>query len=122
MTDSLCWSCKKCVGACDWSAAFKPIKGWVAIKTEQTYRKIENGSYQVIECPLYEWDGQSGVYKTQREIAEILGYCQAYIYKLGEKEVLNRLEKKGFKACYREGRYYLIKDNFSHAGLKRKGE
>ena len=54
--EQICWYCKHSTGNCDWSATLKPIKGWVATRTQ----RIENGrivrSYKIRKCPQFEQD------------------------------------------------------------------
>lgn len=86
-----CWSCKKYAGGCSWSREFKPIPGWEA--TPRTYgahpkHKIPGmESYDIRECPEYEWDGTDpkeqtdaeGPYRWTREerLAQVRGLAKA---------------------------------------------
>ena len=48
MSDTLCWSCKNCIGGCSWSEKFEPVKGWEATKTFIASDK--SNSYMVHKC------------------------------------------------------------------------
>lgn len=58
---SLCWSCKNITtSGCDWSADYKPVKGWEAIRDEKDsfYSGGSNESWYVIDCPKFAADGE----------------------------------------------------------------
>ena len=56
--DTLCWSCAKACGDCDWSAELKPVKGWTAVPTTiiGNYGWDRVNTYRVDACPEYEND------------------------------------------------------------------
>lgn len=56
--DTLCWSCSKACGDCDWSAELKPVKGWTAVPTKiiGNYGWDKVDTYRVESCPEYEND------------------------------------------------------------------
>ena len=57
---TLCWSCDRAFGGCNWSRYFLPVDGWVACEVNRA-RKF-NGktqhlhSYHVYSCPLFVSD------------------------------------------------------------------
>lgn len=67
LPETICWTCKKACGGCDWSRSgsaaghnrkVRPVEGWTALRRDvgefngSRMRMVE--SYIVIECPLYE--------------------------------------------------------------------
>lgn len=58
--DTLCWSCAKACGDCDWSAELKPVKGWTAFPTKiiGNYGWDKVDTYRVDACPEYVNDLQ----------------------------------------------------------------
>lgn len=65
---TLCWTCAKATGNCDWSREGIPIEDWKA----NIVKSKRNGSfdtYMVISCPKYECDSyDGGVRRTKKEI------------------------------------------------------
>ena len=53
--DTLCWSCAKACGDCDWSAELKPVNGWTAVPTliHDNHGGDIQRSYRVDACPEY---------------------------------------------------------------------
>ena len=69
---TLCWKCSRACGQCSWSAEFRPINGWVAIKTiikadKGLLDQREIDSYIVLKCPQFHDDTDR--YKTNKKIA-----------------------------------------------------
>ena len=56
---TLCWSCARFCGRCNWSARFEPVAGW---KAEMGSLARQYGgtlkTYMVLQCPLYERDSE----------------------------------------------------------------
>lgn len=58
-----CWDCAKATGGCSWSDHLIPVQGWAAVPTELKNSKmsvVEDGSYIVIDCPLFIRDAEDG--------------------------------------------------------------
>ena len=54
---TLCWSCSKAIGGCNWSKSFKAVKGWRIIPTQKTaYGGVGYKSCVVLECPEFVRD------------------------------------------------------------------
>ncbi len=51
--NTLCWSCKRSIGDCEWSNFFVPVYGWNAEKTTIRMGTRRTESYRVISCPKY---------------------------------------------------------------------
>ena len=53
--ETLCWSCEKACGTCQWASSAKPIPNWDA---EETFIRNESSpsyaSYLVKSCPEYQ--------------------------------------------------------------------
>ena len=69
---TICWKCSRACGQCSWSAEFRPINGWVAIKTiikadKGVMDQREIDSYIVLKCPQFHDDTDR--YKTNNKIA-----------------------------------------------------
>ena len=61
MRDSICWDCKWATGldgVCSWTAEFKPVEGWTALRRDLIYGTRPEVSYRVIRCPLFEKDAR----------------------------------------------------------------
>ena len=59
---NLCWSCKNVTtSGCEWSADYKPVKGWEAIKGEKPnyYSGEMDIGWYVIDCPKFASDGEA---------------------------------------------------------------
>lgn len=63
--ESRCWYCSKCFGECSWSALYRPVTGWVAVRNDlvsvfgKEVRIIK--SYIVLSCPLFSLDPKFAV-------------------------------------------------------------
>jgi hypothetical protein len=59
-SDSLCWSCQKACGKCNWSRTLKPIEGWKVdvkiIKHTSRGKTTEDEVTKVVKCPEYKQD------------------------------------------------------------------
>lgn len=56
---TLCWSCGRFCGRCNWSKRFEPVEGWKV--EEEILTRQHRGAlktYTVLECPLYEKDAE----------------------------------------------------------------
>lgn len=66
-----CWSCKKYAGGCSWSREFRPIPGWDATPraygANPKYGVSAVNSYEIRDCPQYEWDGTDPREQTDAE-------------------------------------------------------
>lgn len=75
-----CWTCSRAgEKSCCWAARFCPVPGWTAEPTEVVSRdrKTSHGerrirSYHVVDCPLYQKDGERRPDKTRKIDTEAL--------------------------------------------------
>lgn len=51
--DTLCWTCRRATGFCNWTHEFKPVPGWGAEPIPMAIGKKIVDSYRVISCPKY---------------------------------------------------------------------
>ena len=54
-----CWTCKKYLGGCPWSARFEPVPGWDAEPVEKSGNNTNPpiSTYDIKFCPMYVNDG-----------------------------------------------------------------
>ena len=75
--ETLCWSCEKACGACQWSSNAKPIPNWDA---EETFIRNESASsyasYLVKSCPEYQ--ATIDYYESETELLEIIAHRTGY--------------------------------------------
>lgn len=59
---TLCWDCANATNgnACPWVESFDPVPGWWARPTVVKFFRENTDSYQVVKCPLFVRDAESG--------------------------------------------------------------
>lgn len=86
MYNQPCWNCKN-FSTCNWSYG-KPIEGWEAIKTRE--------SYKIINCPQFEVDSYDGSGK----VFDVNGYRQVSAVEISN--IINKSTRTVFRYLCKE--------------------
>jgi hypothetical protein len=75
-TDTLCWSCERACGGCDWSCNLTPIPDWQATPTKIQDSEHSYESYLVHSCPLYE--PTTDYYDSEAQLLKVISNRTGY--------------------------------------------